>query len=50
MVLGDFEIEFVEWLNPDGTRSERATQDNTEYANAVATPPDKEMNVSWRRI
>ncbi len=50
MIITRFEIEFVEWLKPNGSRSNRPAQGNTNYANAVATPPDREMRVKWRRM
>lgn len=50
MILSNFDIEFVEWLNLDGSPSDRPALDNTGYANAVATPPDREMKTRWRRI
>ncbi|KAF2177972.1 cytochrome P450 [Zopfia rhizophila CBS 207.26] len=50
MIISNFDIEFIEWLKLDGTHSERPALDNTGYANAAATPPDREMKVMWRRI
>lgn len=50
MIMSQFKFKDVEWLNADGTLSDRPAADNTGYANAVATPPDREMRVKWRRI
>ena len=50
IIISNFDIKFVQWLKHDGTCSERPALDNTGYANAVATPPDREMKVLWRRI
>jgi hypothetical protein len=41
-------VEFVEWVRSDGSRSERPAADST--GNAVATHPDRDMKVKWRRI
>ncbi|KAJ2991563.1 hypothetical protein NUW58_g2470 [Xylaria curta] len=48
-LVTQFEIEFVSWLKPDGTISDRPAADNTGYANAVAAPPDRDMKIRWRR-
>ncbi|KAK7974515.1 hypothetical protein PG989_016363 [Apiospora arundinis] len=50
MILSRFEVEFVRWENLDGSVSGRPAQNNAGYANAVATPPDREMVVKWRRM
>ncbi|KAL2016801.1 hypothetical protein VTK56DRAFT_2970 [Thermocarpiscus australiensis] len=50
MIVSRFEVEFVQWLKPDGSASERPAQDDKNYANSVAAVPDREMKVRWRRI
>ena len=50
IIVSRFEVEFVEWLKPDGSPSERPALDDQAYANAVAASPDRDMNVRWRRI
>ncbi|KAF2829100.1 cytochrome P450 [Ophiobolus disseminans] len=48
MIISRFDVEFVEWVNPNGSRSERCAIDST--GNAVATHPDRDMKVRWRRL
>lgn len=50
MMVSRFEIEFSEWLKPDGSTSERLAMNDVEYTNAGAVPPDREMKVRWRRV
>ncbi|KAI0103256.1 hypothetical protein GGR51DRAFT_573426 [Nemania sp. FL0031] len=50
MLVSKFSMKFVEWAKPNGTLSDRPVMDDTKYANAVASPPDREMRVKWQRI
>ncbi|KAI0885808.1 putative cytochrome P450 [Annulohypoxylon maeteangense] len=50
MILSRFEVEFIEWVMPDGSHSDRPALDDIEYANAVASPPDRDMKVRWRKM
>ncbi|KAK2609331.1 hypothetical protein QQS21_002112 [Conoideocrella luteorostrata] len=49
IIFSRFEVEFIGWINSDGSHSDRPAADNQGYASAVITPPDKEMIVKWRR-
>ncbi|OTA57645.1 cytochrome P450 [Hypoxylon sp. EC38] len=49
-IISRFEIEFIDWVMPDGSYSDRAALDDVEYANAVAAPPDRDMKIRWRKI
>ncbi|KAK0736166.1 cytochrome P450 [Apiosordaria backusii] len=44
-----FDLDFVEWVNKDGTPSDRPAQDDVSYAGAAAVPPDREMKVRFTR-
>jgi hypothetical protein len=44
-----FDMEFVEWTQMDGSRSDRPAQNDKRYAGAAGMPPDREMVVRWRR-
>lgn len=48
MVVSRFEIEDATWLKPDGSVSDRAAQNDVNYANSVAAAPDRELRVRWR--
>ncbi|KAH8883484.1 cytochrome P450 [Thozetella sp. PMI_491] len=50
MMVSRLEIEFVEWVKQDGSRSDRPAEDDMEYANSVAAPPDRDMKIRWRRL
>ncbi|KAI1654489.1 putative cytochrome P450 [Daldinia decipiens] len=49
MMVSEFDIEFVEWIEADGSLSPRAAVDDMRYANAVVTPPDRDMKIKWRK-
>ncbi|KAK4184524.1 cytochrome P450 [Podospora australis] len=50
VLVSRVEMEFVEWLNPDGSHSDRAPSTGANYANAVAAGPDRDVKVRWRRV
>ncbi|KAK4142937.1 cytochrome P450 [Dichotomopilus funicola] len=50
MVVSRFEIEEPTWLKPDGSVSDRAAQNDVNYANSVAAAPDRELKVRWRMV
>jgi hypothetical protein len=43
-----FDIEHVEWINPDGSRSDREARDDESYASTM--PPDRDANIRLKRI
>ncbi|KAF3767173.1 cytochrome P450 [Cryphonectria parasitica EP155] len=45
-----FDIEFVEWTHPDGSKSDRPAQNDESYIGAVGIPPDRDMRVRWKRL
>lgn len=49
ILVARFDIEFVEWVNKDGTPSDRPAEDDINYAGAASVPPDREMKVRWTR-
>ncbi|RWA11965.1 hypothetical protein EKO27_g3134 [Xylaria grammica] len=49
MMVSNFDVEFIEWVNPNGSRSDRPARDHTGYGNGIAAPPDRDMKLSWRR-
>lgn len=48
MIVSRFEVQFIDWVNADGSRSNRPAVDST--GNAVASHPDRDMKVRWRRL
>lgn len=50
MLVNKFDIEFMEWTNPDGTTSERGAQDDKRYAGFIAMAPDRDMKIRWKRL
>ncbi|KAF5027018.1 hypothetical protein F66182_893 [Fusarium sp. NRRL 66182] len=49
ILVANFEIEFEQWTNEDGSRSARAAQDDGRYAAFIAMHPDRDMTIRWRR-
>lgn len=50
IVVAKFDIEFVEWIHPDGSRSDRPAKNDKNYAGAAGVPPDREMMIRWKRL
>ncbi|KAL4971840.1 cytochrome P450 [Aspergillus desertorum] len=45
-----FEIELIDWVHPDGAKSDRPAQNDQSYIGAVGIPPDRDMKVRWKRL
>ncbi|RYP60190.1 hypothetical protein DL771_010600 [Monosporascus sp. 5C6A] len=50
MVVTRFDVGRVEWIEIDGSPSERPAQNDPSYAGAGSVPPDRDMKVQWRRL
>ncbi|KAK2604000.1 hypothetical protein QQS21_003836 [Conoideocrella luteorostrata] len=48
-IVTKFDVDFVEWVNEDGTKSDRPAQDDKRYAGFIAMSPDREMKIRWAR-
>lgn len=48
IIVTKFDMEFVEWVNPNGSRSHKAPEDDGSFAGFVVTPPDRDMKMLWR--
>ncbi|KAK5654464.1 hypothetical protein OQA88_7092 [Cercophora sp. LCS_1] len=46
----NFDMEFVEWTNEDGTPSDRPARNNLHWVGAIGMPPDRRMKVRWKRV
>jgi hypothetical protein len=47
--VANFDIEFEQWINEDGSNSARPAQDDGRYAAFIAMHPDREMVIRCRR-
>lgn len=50
MMVGRFDVEFVEWTHYDGTKSDREAQNDERYAGAAAMPPDRDLKIRVKRL
>ncbi|KAI1879782.1 hypothetical protein JX265_002736 [Neoarthrinium moseri] len=50
LILLRFDIELVEWTNPDGSASKRAAKGDKRYCGAGAMPPDRDMKIRLRHM
>ncbi|OTA55082.1 cytochrome P450 [Hypoxylon sp. EC38] len=50
IVVAKFDIEFVGWVHPDGSLSDRPAQNDKKYAGAAGMPPDRDMKIRWKRL
>lgn len=49
IIVAKFDIEFMGWVQSDGSRSDRPAFNDQKYAGAAAVPPDRDMKIRWRR-
>ncbi len=45
-----FDLEPLDWVNHDGSKSDRAAQVTPSYAGGGILPPDRDIMVRFRRI
>ena len=50
ILAGRFDVEFVDWLNVDGSVSDRPPQNDVKYSGAAGVPPDRDMLARWKRL
>ncbi|RDW68095.1 hypothetical protein BP6252_09491 [Coleophoma cylindrospora] len=50
LMLSNFEIEFLDYVNKDGTVADRAPKDDPYYYGAAAMPPDRDLRIRWKRL
>jgi len=50
LVVARFEVEFVGWINHDGTPSDRPAQNDAHWSGGASVPPDRDMSVRWKRL
>ncbi|CAG8895705.1 unnamed protein product [Penicillium egyptiacum] len=45
-----FEIEMIDWVHPNGSKSDRPPQNDQSHIGAVGIPPDRDMKIRWMRL
>ncbi|KAK1997997.1 cytochrome P450 [Colletotrichum falcatum] len=50
MIVTRFDLEFVEWIREDGSKSERPPMDDPHYFGSAAVPPDRDVKLRWKRL
>ncbi len=50
MLATRFDMEFVRWEKMDGTPSNRPAQGDPRYTGAADVPPNRDMEVRWKRL
>ncbi|KAI1841601.1 hypothetical protein JX266_012254 [Neoarthrinium moseri] len=50
LLLARFEIEMIEWVNGDGSKSDREPEHVSAYVGVLAMPPDRDMKARWRKM
>ncbi|KAK3312027.1 cytochrome P450 [Apodospora peruviana] len=49
-IITRFDVEFVEWTDMDGAKSDREPRSDERYAGSAAMPPDRDIKVRWKRL
>lgn len=50
ILVTKFDMEFVEWTNLDGSKSDRPPVDDERYFGTAAVPPDRDVKVRWKKL
>ncbi|CCF45829.1 hypothetical protein CH063_03708 [Colletotrichum higginsianum] len=50
MIVSRFDIEFEDWVKPNGSDSDRPPMNDKAYVGAGAVPPDRDARLRWRRL
>ncbi|KAK4187336.1 cytochrome P450 [Podospora australis] len=49
-IVTRFDVEFVEWTNQDGSKSDREARGDEKFAGAGTMPADRDMKIRWKRL
>jgi cytochrome P450 len=49
MLVVNLDMELKEWMQMDGTKSDRVPLDDQRYCGTAAMPPDRDARIRWRR-
>ncbi|OLN96876.1 Cholesterol 7-alpha-monooxygenase 2 [Colletotrichum chlorophyti] len=50
LLVTRFDIQFVDWVHMDGSKSERPPMDDQRYFGSAAVPPDRDVKLRWKRL
>ncbi|KAI3332050.1 cytochrome P450 [Xylariaceae sp. AK1471] len=50
IIISNYDIEFVEWVKPDGSQSVRPPQDDRRFAGFIAMHPDRDARIRLRQL
>lgn len=49
-IITKLDLEFIEWTTVDGSPSDRPPNDDRSFAGFIATPPDRDVRIRWKRM
>jgi hypothetical protein len=50
LIVVNFDIELLGYVNMDGSKSDRGPKDDPWYCGAAAMPPDRDLKIRWKRL
>jgi cytochrome P450 len=50
MLVTRFDMEFIEWTDMDGVKSDRGPIHDKRFFGAAAVPPDRDARLRWKRL
>jgi cytochrome P450 len=50
LLIINFDIELLEYVNSDGSKSDRPPKDDPSYCGTAAMPPDRDLKIRWKRL
>jgi hypothetical protein len=50
LLVSRFDIEFVRWVNKDGSPSDRPAENDARWSGGASVPPDRDMLVTFKRL
>lgn len=50
VIVAKFEIKLVDWVNLDGSKSDRLPRDDARFAGVIAMAPDRDVKIKWKRL
>ncbi|KAK0620784.1 cytochrome P450 [Immersiella caudata] len=50
LLVSRFDIDFVGWVNKDGSPSDRPAENDVRWSGGASVPPDRDMKVTFKRL
>ena len=50
LIVANFDIELLEYVHKDGSKSDRGPKDDPWFCGTAAMPPDRDLKIRWKRI